>query len=302
MYQPKAETLKVVKPHLATLLSAALFLSLALGAVVAPAAKAADPTPTPVPTITIFPSPNDTSSPSPTGAPNPTATPTPIPTDPPIAIPDPPPVCGECFNPSLHSIDKFNSPWVVVNKQRPLSYPKYVPKNLAKPPFKYPATHNPLGVQLTKDAGSAIVALATAMANEKAGTLVLSSGYRSYVTQTAVHSRQVSRFGLAAGEALAARAGYSEHQTGLAVDVYAAGQGCQIYTCFANTKAGKWLAANAVRFGYVIRYQQNQVATTGYQFEPWHLRYVGVDLAGQMMLTKARSLEAFWKLPKAPSY
>lgn len=307
MYQPKAETGKSVKPLLATFVTVSLLVCAALGAI-APEAKAADPSssPTPVPTITVLPDPSasSTNSPAPTTTPTSTPTPTPTPTltDPPIAIPDPPMVCGECFNPSLHSIDKFNSLWVVVNKQRPLSYPKYVPKNLSKPPFKYPATHNPLGVQLTKDAGTAIVALATAMANEKAGTLVLSSGYRSYVTQAAVHSRQVARFGLAAGEALAARPGYSEHQTGLAVDVYAAGQGCQIYTCFANTKAGKWLAAHALRFGYIIRYQQNQAATTGYQFEPWHLRYVGVELAGQMTLAKAKSLESFWKLPKAPSY
>ena len=302
MYQPKAETPKVVKPHLATFVSAVVMMALLLGLLASPTAQAADPSPTPVPTITIFPSPNDSASPTPTTSPTATPSPTPTVTDPPIAIPDPPTVCGDCFDPGLHSIDTFNSLWVVVNKQRPLNYLKYVPKNLAKPPFKYPATHNPYGVQLTKDAGTAIVALATAMANEKAGTLVLSSGYRSYTTQVSVHSRQVARFGLTAGEALAARPGYSEHQTGLAVDVYAAGQGCQIYTCFANTKAGKWLAANAVRFGYIIRYQQNQAATTGYQFEPWHLRYVGVELAGQMALKRAKSLEAFWALPKAPNY
>lgn len=200
------------------------------------------------------------------------------------------------------SVDKYNSLWVVVNKQRPLSYLKYVPKTLSTPPFKYPATHNPYGVQLTKDAGIALVAMAKAMAESGGGTLVASSGYRSYVTQVSVHSRQVARFGLKAGEALAARPGYSEHQTGLAVDVYAAGQACRIYTCFANTVAGKWLAKNSYKYGFIVRYQQNQAPVTGYQFEPWHLRFVGVDLAGEFNAVKAKSLEAFFKLPAAPSY
>lgn len=208
---------------------------------------------------------------------------------------------GVRFDPNSYSIDKANSPWVVVNKQRPLSNLKYVP-TLASPPFKFPGTHNPYAALLTKDAGSAIVKMAKAMAEEGGGTLVISSAYRSYVTQVAVHTRQVSRFGLKAGEALAARPGYSEHQTGLAADVYAAGQGCRIYTCFANTKAGRWLAANAYRFGFIVRYQQGQSATTGYQFEPWHLRYVGTSLAAEFNRTKSTSLEAFFKLPKAPTY
>ncbi len=227
--------------------------------------------------------------------------------DTPIAIGDPvgavgSPTTGTVRNPIKLSIDKHNSLWVVVNKQRPLSYLKYVPKGLTTPPFKYPNTHNPYAVVLTKEAGIALVAMAKAMAVEGGGTLVASSGYRSYVTQQSVHSRQVARYGLKVGEALAARPGFSEHQTGLAVDVYAAGQDCRIYTCFANTKAGKWLANNAHRFGFVLRYQQNQAATTGYQFEPWHFRYVGPELAGAFKTSGKKSLEDYFKLPKAPSY
>ena len=239
----------------------------------------------------------ETASPSPT-APAPATTSSPSPTAPTTAAP----TSGTVRDPIKLSVDKYNSLWVVVNKQRPLSFLKYVPKNLTKPPFKFPATHNPYGVVMTKDAGIALVAMAKAMAVEGGGTLVASSGYRSYLTQVDVHSRQVSRFGLKAGEALAARPGYSEHQTGLAVDVYAAGQDCRIYTCFANTVAGKWLANNAHRFGFVLRYQQNQAAITGYQFEPWHFRYVGVELATEMKSLNVSVLEKFWNLPAAPSY
>jgi D-alanyl-D-alanine carboxypeptidase len=239
----------------------------------------------------------ETASPSPTAsAPATTSSPTPS------APANSAPTSGTVRDPIKLSVDKFNSLWVVVNKQRPLSFLKYVPKNLTKPPFKFPATHNPYGVVMTKDAGIALVAMAKAMAVEGGGTLVASSGYRSYLTQVDVHSRQVARFGLKAGEALAARPGYSEHQTGLAVDVYAAGQDCRIYTCFANTVAGKWLANNAHRFGFVLRYQQNQAAITGYQFEPWHFRYVGIELSTQFKKSGKKSLEAYFGLPAAPNY
>lgn len=211
------------------------------------------------------------------------------------------PVTDSVRNP-VYAIDKYNSVTVVVNKKRPLSFLKYVPKGLTRPPFKYPATHNPYGVVLTTDAGAALVQMAKAMSVEGAGTLVASSGYRSYATQASVHARQVARYGLQVGEALAARPGFSEHQTGLAVDVYAAGQDCRIYTCFANTVAGKWLAKNSHRFGYTVRYQQNQAAVTGYQFEPWHFRYVGVELATKIKASGKKSLEAFFNLPAAPAY
>jgi D-alanyl-D-alanine carboxypeptidase len=112
----------------------------------------------------------------------------------------------------------------------------------------------------------------------------------------------VAQLGLVAGEYLAARPGYSEHQTGLAADLSAAGQGCVIRVCFANTKAGKWLAANAWQYGFILRYPKGHTATTGYQFEPWHYRYVGVELSTQMHLTGVAVLEDFFGLPAAPKY
>jgi D-alanyl-D-alanine carboxypeptidase len=180
---------------------------------------------------------------------------------------------------------------VVANKQRPLNPITYKP---AIGYFK--------GVQVAKVTAVALTQMAAGMLKAKAGTLLLNSGYRSYDTQVSVHDRQVARLGLKAGEALAARPGYSEHQTGLAADVSAAGQGCTIQVCFANTKAGKWLAANAWQYGFILRYPNGQTATTGYQFEPWHFRFVGVDLATEMKSQNIAVLEKFWKLPAAPSY
>jgi D-alanyl-D-alanine carboxypeptidase len=209
------------------------------------------------------------------------------------ASPEPttPVVCGFCFNPGAYSLTKANSLWVVANKQRPLD------------PITYkPALGYYKGVALAKVTATALTQMASGMAKAKAGTLLLNSGYRSYDTQKIVHARQVARLGLKAGEALAARPGYSEHQTGLAADVSASGQGCAIQVCFAKTKAGKWLAANAWQYGFILRYPDGQTKVTGYQFEPWHFRYVGVQLATEMKSQNIATLEKFWQLPAAPSY
>lgn len=226
---------------------------------------------------------------TPTESPTPIETPTPTPTTP-------------IFDPSMYSIDEAGSLWVVVDKKRPLNPKKFVPTNLTKPRFKNGAGINPYGIRLAKPAAKAIIELASAMNSAGKGVLVLSSTYRSYQTQAAVHNRNVATLGLVAGENLAARPGYSEHQTGLAADLSAVGQGCVIRTCFSQTKAGKWLAANAWQYGFILRYPKGKTATTGYQFEPWHFRYVGVELSTEMHNTGVLVLEDFFGLPAAPTY
>jgi D-alanyl-D-alanine carboxypeptidase len=85
----------------------------------------------------------------------------------------------------------------------------------------------------------------------------------------------------------------------LAVDV---GNGvCNLELCFGNTNAGKWLANNAHVYGFVIRYPAGKESITGYQYEPWHLRYVGKELASEIFKSK-QTLEEFFGLPAAPSY
>lgn len=135
------------------------------------------------------------------------------------------------------------------------------------------------------------------------GTLCLNSGYRSFATQKNTHAYQVARGKKLGydGETVAARAGYSEHQTGLAADVSTIELGCSIDK-FRGSAPAKWLQKNSWKYGFIIRYQKNQQARTGYIHEPWHLRFVGIELATQMNLVKAKSLEEFWQLPDAPSY
>lgn len=203
---------------------------------------------------------------------------------------------------SNYSLTEADSLWVVVNKQNPLNPLKYEPADLITPHFGTGLNSNPYGRKLRKDAAYASIALAKAMNSAGQGALLIQSGYRSFAEQTSVHDRQVSAKGLEIGEALAARPGYSEHQTGLAMDVSARGQGCQIRVCFGNTKAGTWLRQNSYRYGFIIRYPQGSTPYTGYQYEPWHLRFVGVELATSMHDKGFVTLEKYFKLPAAPTY
>jgi zinc D-Ala-D-Ala carboxypeptidase len=279
MFQPKRRKGSTPVNRLLTLVISG---GLIFGAAVGPAfAAGATPTPTP--------SPENTHQTEVSATPPPDVSIDPVPN--PTPTPSTPVLCGVCFNPGAYPLTKASSLWVVANKQRPLNPITY------KPEIGYFK-----GVQVAKVTAAALTKMAAGMLKDKAGTLLLNSGYRSYDTQVAVHDRQVKRLGLKAGEALAARPGYSEHQTGLAADVSAAGQGCTIQVCFAKTKAGKWLAANAWQYGFILRYPDGQTATTGYQFEPWHFRYVGVELATEMKSQNITVLEKFWKLPAAPSY
>ena len=99
------------------------------------------------------------------------------------------------------------------------------------------------------------------------------SGFRSYNTQVSLYNRYVARDGQAEADRYSARAGHSEHQSGLAADINSLEQSWE------NTAEGKWLNDNCYKYGFIIRYPKGKESITGYMFEPWHIRYVGVDLA-----------------------
>ncbi|MGH7239808.1 MAG: M15 family metallopeptidase, partial [Candidatus Saccharimonadales bacterium] len=77
---------------------------------------------------------------------------------------------------------------------------------------------------------------------------------------------------------------------------------CNVAQCFANTTEGKWLAANAYLYGFVIRYPKGFENITGYEYEPWHVRYIGKSLSEEMHKTGVKTLEQFFGLPAAPNY
>ena len=109
-------------------------------------------------------------------------------------------------------------------------------------------------------------------------TLSVVSGYRSYSKQSTIYSRKKASQGEAAADRISARPGTSEHQLGLAMDL-AQKNSSTLNAGFAKTKEGQWVEANAHRFGFIIRYLQDYEDVTGYVYEPWHVRYVGVEHA-----------------------
>lgn len=100
-------------------------------------------------------------------------------------------------------------------------------------------------------------------------TLTVVSGYRSYTRQTTLYNNYVARDGKANADTYSARPGHSEHQTGLAADLNL------VDTSFENTKAGKWLAQNCYKYGFILRYPKGKESITGYIYEPWHFRFIG---------------------------
>ena len=130
---------------------------------------------------------------------------------------------------------------------------------------------------LREDAAAALEAMFAA-AKEEGVTLSTVSGYRSYSRQATIYARKKAEQGEEAADRISARPGTSEHQLGLAMDV-AKKNSSQLNTAFAETEEGKWVAANAHRFGFIVRYPKEYEDVTGYMYEPWHVRYVGVEQA-----------------------
>ena len=125
---------------------------------------------------------------------------------------------------------------------------------------------------LTPECAAAFNELVAAAAADGIEIFLL-SGFRSYETQTGLYNRYVARDGQAAADTYSARPGHSEHQTGLALDVNS------ISYSFADTAEGQWLAANAHKYGFIIRYGKDKQSVTGYAYEPWHIRYLGKGMA-----------------------
>ena len=140
---------------------------------------------------------------------------------------------------------------------------------IANKTYALPSTYNP-GVDPVANA-----ALQQMFAAAKADgyDLFVRSGFRSYATQKSLYNSYVNRDGKAAADRYSARPGHSEHQTGLAFDINKAN------SSFAGTPEAKWLAENCHKYGFIIRYPEGKEAITGYIYEPWHVRYLGVDTA-----------------------
>lgn len=215
----------------------------------------------------------------------------------PSSAPASPPVdkAKSFFDKRALSIDDPNSLWVVADKLRPLNPLDYVPPDLVGAAVPGDAT-------MRAEAASAMEGMFAAATAEAGLRLSVQNAYRSYGTQVSVHDRLVGQLGRERARAQSAVPGYSEHQTGLSADIMASNGVCTIQACFGNTPEGIWLAENAWRFGYHLRYPDGKTPITGYVFEPWHYRYVGVALSTELHLTGVTTLEEFFGLPAAPDY
>lgn len=164
---------------------------------------------------------------------------------------------------------------VVVNKERSLPS-GYSPSDLILPDvhqFGDPPIRNHVAEPLEE---------LFAAAEEDGLQLIALSGYRSYDRQVEIFERNVENRGFEEANQYSAQPGHSEHQTGLAMDVSSpelSESGDYLSEAFADTSEGEWVIENARDYGFIIRYPKGKESITGYQYEPWHLTYVGVELA-----------------------
>jgi zinc D-Ala-D-Ala carboxypeptidase len=181
-----------------------------------------------------------------------------------------------------------NSLTVVVNKKHKL------------PSDYVPSLKSVSGAQLRPEAADALGLLLQDANNAGIPMKVLSS-YRPYSTQVSTYNRWVAQSGQAAADTFSARPGHSEHQLGLAVDLGEQNRSaCDLETCFGDTSAGKWLENNAQEYGFIIRYPRGKDAITGYQYEPWHLRYLRTETA-KTVKNSGQTLDQYYGI-EAGSY
>ena len=166
--------------------------------------------------------------------------------------------------------------FVLLNKQNYLPA-DFVPENLTMPgiPFTGGAGSRKLLVSV---AATAVEQLVAAAAQEG---VVLNgvSAYRSIDYQKEVYARNVKKYGQKHADQYSSVAGYSEHHSGLCIDISSPSVGNALEERLGKAREGQWLAANAHRYGFIIRYPKGKEAITGYAYEPWHIRYLGVPLA-----------------------
>lgn len=162
---------------------------------------------------------------------------------------------------------KSSSSSAKVEEKDGITYVGGVP--IANKTYAVPADYNP---GLDPQARSAFETMKAAAASEGL-TLEIVSGFRSYDEQKSIYNNYVENEGKDEADSKSARPGHSEHQLGLAMDLNS------LKTSFKDTPEGKWLANNCYKYGFIIRYPEDKVSITGYVYEPWHVRYLGVNLA-----------------------
>ena len=173
----------------------------------------------------------------------------------------------------LNSYSVSNDKYLMlVNKDNPLEF-NYVPEDLVKPNVRFLNSTSDESKYMDKKAAKALEDLFEGAKDENI-TLIGSSAYRSYKSQVSIFNDTIKEKGVGYANKYVAKPGKSEHQSGLAIDVTNESR------CMdKSSKEAQWLANNAYRFGFILRYPEGKEDITGYNYEPWHIRYVGKKAA-----------------------
>lgn len=190
----------------------------------------------------------------------------------PIQLPNAQPITA-----IVQDYSQADSLWTLVNKTHSIST-DYIPANLVIPDVAERNDKSTEERSVRQDVAGPLKTMFDA-ATEDGHSLMIGSAYRSAVLQKTYFDSYAAASGIEAANQLSAYPGQSEHQTGLAVDISSVSRSCYLDECFTNTPDGEWLASHAYAYGFTLRYPNDKTAITGYNFEPWHYRYIGIPLA-----------------------
>lgn len=189
-------------------------------------------------------------------------------------------------------VTNFDDIHILVNKERNL--PKnHKPKDLVIPNVQFTPSENMEKRHLREEPARALELMFEA-AKAEGLNIIAVSGYRSYGFQEILFNQKVNNVGLEEANKLVAVPGQSEHQTGLAIDLSTVGLDYELLQDFGNTPEGIWMKNNGHKFGFILRFPEDKTHITGYSYEPWHFRYLGVDLATEVY-ESGLSLEEFFQ-------
>lgn len=177
------------------------------------------------------------------------------------------------------AVDKSSEYLILVNKSHGLNK-AYEPEDLRK--VRDAANDRDAEYQKLRKAAAKSFRKLVAGAKAAGCTIKLTTGYRPYSYQKTLYKQYIDMDGKDKAEQYSAKPGYSEHQTGLSADVSSPFVGYQLVRKYGRTKAGKWLAENGHYYGFIIRYPKGKEEITGYEYEPWHIRYVGKEAAAEI--------------------
>jgi D-alanyl-D-alanine carboxypeptidase len=159
----------------------------------------------------------------------------------------------------------------------------FVPNKLIAPQVQFTFSEQNLDKRFLREVAANALESMFAASKESGHELRAVSGYRSYQRQSELFNAKVKAKGEVEAEKWVARPGTSEHQTGLSMDISSLNYGNKLEQGFDQTNEFQWLSQNAFKFGFILRYPANKEDITKHSYEPWHYRYVGIDVATEMV-------------------